>query len=187
MARSTTTFTLLAALFACASALNAPALRKASKGTHHAVVIAGSHGYQNYRHHADVCHAFQILSKNGVPAENIVMMYYDDVANSWQNPFKGHMFNKPSTQSAPGVDVYAGCQKDYSGNQVNKQTFAAVLAGDAKTAGGKVLTSTKDDNVPVVILLQNTFLSIERPPCFSQRACGLDFHSRALPTLCHFP
>ena len=35
------------------------------------VVIAGSHGYQNYRHHADVCHAFQILSKNGVPAERV--------------------------------------------------------------------------------------------------------------------
>ena len=150
MARTTPAFFALAALLACAggaSALNAPALRAASKGTHHAVIIAGSHGFQNYRHHADVCHAFQILSKNGVPTENIVMMYYDDVANSWQNPFKGHMFNEPSTSAKPGVDVYANCQKDYSGNQVNKQTFTAVLTGDSKTAGGKVLTSGKDDRV----------------------------------------
>ena len=29
---------------------------------------------------ADVCHAYQILHKHGIPDENIVVMMYDDIA-----------------------------------------------------------------------------------------------------------
>ena len=46
-----------------------------------ALLVAGSNGYYNYRHQADVCHAYQILHKNGVPDERIVVMMYDDIAN----------------------------------------------------------------------------------------------------------
>ena len=45
------------------------------------VLAAGSWGWENYRHQADVCHAYHILAANGVPEENIVVMLYDDVAN----------------------------------------------------------------------------------------------------------
>ena len=31
---------------------------------------------------ADVCHAYQILRRNGVPPENIIVMMYDDIANN---------------------------------------------------------------------------------------------------------
>ena len=47
-----------------------------------AVLIAGSRGWENYRHQADTCHAFQILSKHGIPEENIVVFMYDDIANN---------------------------------------------------------------------------------------------------------
>ena len=33
---------------------------------------------------ADTCHAYQILHKNGIPDENIVVMMYDDIANNDQ-------------------------------------------------------------------------------------------------------
>lgn len=46
-----------------------------------ALLVAGSNGYYNYRHQADVCHAYQILHRNGVPDERIVVMMYDDIAN----------------------------------------------------------------------------------------------------------
>lgn len=46
-----------------------------------------------------------------------------------------------------GVDVYAGCAKDYSGEQVTAATFLAVITGDAATAGGRVLQSTSKDRV----------------------------------------
>ncbi len=29
---------------------------------------------------ADICHAYQILSKHGIPDERIIVMMYDDIA-----------------------------------------------------------------------------------------------------------
>lgn len=31
---------------------------------------------------ADICHAYQIVHKNGIPDDNIVVMMYDDIANN---------------------------------------------------------------------------------------------------------
>jgi legumain len=47
-----------------------------------AVLVAGSNGWMNYRHQADVCHAYQILHKNGIPDSNIIVMMYDDLAKN---------------------------------------------------------------------------------------------------------
>ncbi len=49
-----------------------------------ALLVAGSNGWENYRHQSDVCHAYQILHKNGIPDSNIVVMMYDDIANNSQ-------------------------------------------------------------------------------------------------------
>lgn len=32
-----------------------------------ALLVAGSNGWFNYRHQADVCHAYQILHTHGIP------------------------------------------------------------------------------------------------------------------------
>ena len=48
---------------------------------HWALLVAGSNGFWNYRHQADICHAYQVLIKNGFPADNIILMAYDDIAN----------------------------------------------------------------------------------------------------------
>jgi len=136
-------------LISSVQSLDVSNFNQLSNGTHHAVIIAGSHGYGNYRHHADVCHAFKILSENGVPKNNIIVMLYDDVANDPQNPFPGKLFNKPSTKNNPGIDVYANCQKDYTGNQVTAHNFLGVLTGNqtAVPLGMKVLNSTSSDKV----------------------------------------
>ena len=55
------------------------------------VLVAGSNGYFNYRHQADVCHAYQIVHKHGIPDENIIVMMYDDIANNKENPMKGQV------------------------------------------------------------------------------------------------
>ena len=57
------------------------------------VIVAGSNGYQNYRHQADACHAYQTAIKNGIAPERIVLMMFDDVANNEGNPFPGKLFN----------------------------------------------------------------------------------------------
>merc|ERR1719162_1385303 len=71
-------------------------------------------------------------------------MAYDDIASNSRNPFPGQMFNQPSAAGVAGVDVYAGCNIDYKGDDVNQANFEAVMTG---TASGKKLESTSEDNV----------------------------------------
>lgn len=109
---------------------------------HAAVLVAGSNGYWNYRHQADVAHAHQIMRANGIPAENIITMMYDDVASSSQNPYPGQLFNHPD-----GDNVYDASTIDYRLKDVTPQNFLAVLKGDAKTATGKVLNTGPDSKI----------------------------------------
>jgi len=115
-----------------------------AQGAEWAVLVAGSNTYGNYRHQADVCHAFQVVKSKGIPESNIIVMAYDDIANNSRNPFPGKLFNKPTAAGTPGVDVYAGCTIDYKGADVTPENFQKVLTG---TASGKSLKSTSDDNV----------------------------------------
>jgi legumain len=113
-----------------------------------AVLVAGSNSYGNYRHQADICHAYHVVSSNGIPDSRIIMLYYDDIANNGQNPFKGQIFNKPATT---GVDIYKGCKKDYTGNDVTAKNFLNIITGNAAAmkgiGSGKVLQSGPNDNV----------------------------------------
>jgi legumain len=114
-------------------------------GTRWAVLVAGSSGYWNYRHQADVCHAYQIMKKGGLKDENIIVFMYDDIASNEENPRPGVIINHPE-----GGDVYAGVPKDYTGNQVTAHNFLAALLGDkaALTGGsGKVVDSGPDDHI----------------------------------------
>lgn len=111
-----------------------------------AVLVAGSDGFWNYRHQADVFHAYQILKKNGIPEDKIILFAYDDIANNSRNPIEGKVFNKKN-----GYDVYEGVKIDYRGGDVTPQNFINVLLGkkeEMKDIGsGKVLESTSEDNV----------------------------------------
>uniref|UniRef100_A0A0D3F857 Legumain prodomain domain-containing protein n=1 Tax=Oryza barthii TaxID=65489 RepID=A0A0D3F857_9ORYZ len=114
-------------------------------GTRWAVLVAGSSGYGNYRHQADVCHAYQILRKGGLKEENIVVFMYDDIANNILNPRPGVIVNHPQ-----GEDVYAGVPKDYTGDEVTAKNFYAVLLGNktAVTGGSrKVIDSKPNDHI----------------------------------------
>lgn len=110
-----------------------------TKADHWAVIVAGSNGFWNYRHQADVCHAYHIMKDHGIPEEQIIVLSYDDVASSSQNPFPGQLFNKPN-----GNDVYAGCNIDYRGEAVTPDQFLKVLRGEGS---GKVLKSDANSKV----------------------------------------
>ncbi|KAL5213920.1 hypothetical protein ABZP36_003072 [Zizania latifolia] len=114
-------------------------------GTRWALLVAGSSGYGNYRHQADVCHAYQILRKGGVKEENIVVFMSDDIAKNILNPRPGIIINHPK-----GEDVYAGVPKDYTGPHVTTENFYAVLLGNktAVTGGSrKVIDSKPEDHI----------------------------------------
>lgn len=78
-----------------------------------ALLVAGSNEYYNYRHQADVCHAFHVLKSHGIPESNIIVMMSDDIADNDENPTKGTIINQPD-----GDDVYKGVPKDYIGDEV---------------------------------------------------------------------
>jgi legumain len=117
-----------------------------AEGANWALIAAGSNGYSNYRHQADVAHAYQLLKKNGVPASNIVLMMYDDVANNARNPYKGNLINRPN-----GPNVYAGIRVDYRGRDCNARNFLHVLQGNSyelsNVGSGRSIQSTHDDHV----------------------------------------
>ncbi|XP_074659463.1 legumain-like isoform X2 [Tubulanus polymorphus] len=115
-------------------------------GTNWALIVAGSSGWYNYRHQADVCHAYQILKTNGFKDENIVVMMYDDIAENTLNPTPGIIINHPH-----GFDVYHGVPKDYTRRDVTPQNFLDILRGKSHAmegiGSGKVIASGPEDNV----------------------------------------
>lgn len=114
-----------------------------ASATNWVVLVCGSEGYGNYRHHADIAHAYQIMKKGGIEADHIITMMYNDVPFSSSNPFPGKLYNHPG-DDVP--DVYEGVVVDYDKQNVSPANLIKVLTGD-ESAGGKVLKSTKDDNV----------------------------------------
>ncbi|KAM1012947.1 hypothetical protein ACFX2C_043137 [Malus domestica] len=124
---------------------NAPDQDDGTVGTRWAVLIAGSNGYWNYRHQADICHAYQLLKKGGLKDENIVVFMYDDIAYNEENPRQGVIINSPH-----GSDVYKGVPKDYTGQDVTVNNFFAAILGNksALTGGsGKVVDSGPNDHI----------------------------------------
>ena len=131
--------------FATAAALATTV--NAASSDHWAVIVAGSKGFQNYRHQADTCHAYQIMKKNGIPEDQIIYLSYDDIANNIQNPVPGKLFNKPTPKGTPGEDVYAGCKVDYREREAPAENVINVLKGDASAANGPVLKSDENSKV----------------------------------------
>ncbi|XP_053204520.1 hemoglobinase-like [Panonychus citri] len=112
----------------------------------HAILIAGTSGWINYRHQANIAHGYQILRSHGIPKENIIVMSTDDIAHNEKNPIKGKLFNSPH-----GNDVYSGLKIDYSGNQVTPINFLNILNGSSSLELPKVLKSNSNDNVFIYI------------------------------------
>ena len=125
------------------------AVTQAQTSDHWAVLVAGSKGFVNYRHQADVCHAYHTLRDQGIEEDHIIVMAFDDVAQDDENPFPGTLYN---TQGGP--NVYDGCIIDFVGDDVTKQNFQAILRGDAASLNitneattGRVLESDDKSKV----------------------------------------
>jgi len=109
-----------------------------------AVLAAGSSGWSNYRHQADVCHAYHVLHSIGIPEDHIIVMMVDDLAYNTKNRFPGKLFNDENVTK----DVYQGVPRDYTGNLVSGKNFLRILSGDVMDIGSKKsLMSGPDDNV----------------------------------------
>ncbi|XP_026114082.1 legumain-like [Carassius auratus] len=106
------------------------------------LLVAGSKGWDNYRHQANVCCAYQLIKKHGIPDEQIVVMIYDDIANNPKNPFQGNIASVVPQMP----NIYPGVPKDYSSVDVNPVNFLATLQGDDTTMK-KIIRSGTNDNI----------------------------------------
>lgn len=121
-------------------------LANTCNAAHWAVLVSGSNSWENYRHQADVLHAYQILREYGFPQSHIITMIYDDIANNPSNPFKGQIFNY---NGGPNVNEHVF--KDYTHEFVSVENFIKVLKGD-KSAPGKVLETNKNDHIFIYLV-----------------------------------
>ena len=70
--------------------------------------------------------SYQLMIQGGIPKDNIVVMHYDDIANSASNPQKGNVINRPD-----GPNNYVDVPKDYTGSNVTAANFLRALKGIA--------------------------------------------------------
>ncbi|VVC37939.1 Hypothetical protein CINCED_3A023572 [Cinara cedri] len=116
------------------------------EGKQWVVLVTGSSGWENYRHQADICHAYQIVKANGIPEENIITMMVDDIAYNKKNPIKGKIYNKPY-----GHNVYKGVKIDYRANDVNSTNFLNIITGNKEAmqsvGSGKVVEGGPHDTI----------------------------------------
>jgi len=109
-----------------------------------AVLVAGSSGWDNYRHQADVCHAYHAIHSLGVPEDHIIVMMTDDIAYHEKNPYPGKIFNDEHCDT----DYYEGVPHDYTGELVSAEVFTSIVTGEDMMVGSKKsLKSGPEDNV----------------------------------------
>ena len=109
-----------------------------------AVIIAGSDGYGNYRHQANVAHQYHQYLDYGVKPEHIIVFDYDDIAYCGYNPFPGKLYNLPGDDAR---DYYEGLVIDYRQMAITKKAVINCLLGIEDGSGKKVLKSTSEDRV----------------------------------------
>ncbi|GFR98335.1 legumain-like [Elysia marginata] len=124
----------------------------AASGKNWAMLFTGAKGWFNYSTHSNLCHAYQVLHKAGIPDERIVVVMYNDIADNPMNPFPGKLFNNYNH-----TDVYKGTPMDYTGKEVTAELVLAALKGDKEKVKslvgreGKVIDSGPEDNVFVAV------------------------------------
>lgn len=110
----------------------------------HVLIVAASNGWQNYRHQADAYAFYQILRKNGVPDERIVLIAEDDIVLHPSNPKPGYVATSPE-----GENVYKDVHIDYHPTTLQACDLHAILSGTERPYLREVIISDSSDNLLV--------------------------------------
>lgn len=107
-----------------------------------ALLVAGSSGWNNYRHQADVLNMYRILKRNGYDDEHIVLVMEDDIAHHAKNPNKGVIKVRPD-----GENLYEDVTIDYKTSDLNPEDLKQILCGEKRPNLPHVIEADGDDNV----------------------------------------
>ncbi len=120
-----------------------PALAKSETW---AVIAVLSSGYSNYRHQADALAQYQLLRKNGVPDDHIILIMDDGIARAAQNPRPGVLVNTPG-----GENVYHNLSIDYD-LKISGQDIVDIITGKSSPLLPAVLSTQKSSNLYVYLV-----------------------------------
>lgn len=100
-----------------------------------AFLYAGSAGFINYRHQADIFTIYNQLLERGFSKDQILLCAYDDIARSSSNPFQGQIFHSLDHK----VNVYPGKEMiNHKGDEVNAQIFYDTITNSPTTSTDNV-------------------------------------------------
>ena len=155
--RSSCTMLLLLVQIVLVSTASASASASAAPTTDpqniHAVLVASSRYWFNYRHANNILAMYQRLRQNGIPSSNIVMMMADEIPSNARNPFKNGMFDqgihRPSLYDHETTIAYRGAD-------VTVANFFSVLLGTVdtdtvQTPTSRVLHTNSSSNILVYV------------------------------------
>ena len=155
-----------------------------------ALLVAGSSGWNNYRHQADVYYMYQLLRSYGYDDDHIVLIAEDDIAYNKNNPNPGVV-----SIHTGGTDVYEDLMIDYRPSELVPEDVKTILCGGESERLPHVISADEDDNVflfwsghgiPEHLmwlsdrkgfsreLAQETFASMHEKKCYRKLLCLIE-------------
>ena len=108
----------------------------------YAVLVAGSEGWYNYRHQADVLGFYQYLKGKGYDDDHIILIMADDIAFNELNPLQGVVRREIS-----GENLYENVQIDYKLGDLTLKDLKQILTSGPSEKYPVTLGSSENDNV----------------------------------------
>ncbi|GKY90885.1 hypothetical protein MPSEU_000061300 [Mayamaea pseudoterrestris] len=132
----------------CFAAETSSASSTATHTSNHAVIVSSSRYWFNYRHTTNALSIYQLLKRNGIPDDNIVLMLADEYAINDRNVYKNRLLTKGRT----GDSIYdSDTQIDYRGDDVSVDNFLRVLRGQPHESSLPVLQSNQHSHVLIYL------------------------------------
>jgi glycosylphosphatidylinositol transamidase (GPIT) subunit GPI8 len=126
-----------------------------------ALIVAGSSGWENYRHQSDALAQYQLLRSEGVADDHIVLILADDIAEAVENPERGVV-----KHDAGGPNLAESVDLDYTLGAVSASDILDILAGRRSARLPEVIQSAAGDNVYVFMSghggIQGLFVGVDR-------------------------
>lgn len=98
----------------------------------YAMIIAPSSGWSNYRYQANAYAMYQLLKKNGVDDDHILLISEDDIAQNPLNPKPGFI-----QSSISGDNLYTGINVDYHPSELSFEDLKTVITSGTSFQPGK--------------------------------------------------